>query len=138
MGYEYRWSSLTKENCVGAGEMFRTDLIGLLIVVGLYRRDWVYLVKITLARRRKGRNHLWISLCGASRERVGENFRSGQPGLVVLVGLYRRGGKYLVMATLVGRNGGKRHNHPWSSLVWASCTGVGIRIPRLLVVSAGM
>ena len=84
---------------MGAGEMFRTDLIGLLIVVGLYRRDLVYSVKITLARRRKGRNHLWISLCGASRARVGRNFRSGQHGLVILVGLYRRGGKCLVMTT---------------------------------------
>ncbi len=58
MEYDHRWSSQTKESCVGAGERLRTDLIGLLIVVGLYRRDWVYLVKIILARRHggKGRN----------------------------------------------------------------------------------
>ena len=61
------------------------------------------------------RNHLWIGLCGTTRARVGENPRSGQRWLVVLVGLYRRGGTYLVMAALVGRRGGKRHNRPWNS-----------------------
>jgi len=44
----------------------------------------------------------------------------------------RRGGDYLVMATLAERS------HPWINKVRASRAGVGIRIIRLLVASAGM
>ena len=120
--------------------MFRADLIRLLIVVLLYRCDWGYLVQITLARRcgGKGRNRPLTSQCGVSRAIVGEKFRIELCELVTLGGLYRRGGKYLVMATLMGRRGGKWRNHPWSSSVRSSCASVGgvfrIRLCGLLLL----
>ena len=127
MECDHRWSSQTKESCVGAGERLRTDLIGLLIVVGLYRRDGNYLAMAMLLGQRgnKGHKHPWISQCWASHAIAGETFRTELCELLLAVGLYRRGGKYLVMATLVGRRGGKWHNHPWSSSVRANCAGVG-------------
>jgi hypothetical protein len=127
MECDHRWGAQTKESCVGAGERLRTVLIGLLIVVGLYRRDGMNLVKIILARRHggKGHNRPRISQCGASHAIAGETFRIELCELLLAVGLYRRGGKYLVMAMSVGRRGGKWHNHPWSSSVKASCAGVG-------------
>jgi hypothetical protein len=91
--------------------MLRTVLIGLLIVVGLYRRDGMNLVKIILARRHGGKGHKrpWISQCGASHAIAEETFRI----------------ELCELPLAVGRRGGEWHNHPWSSSVRANCAGVG-------------
>ena len=63
----------------------------------------------TLAERHGGKEFKfsWSSLVRASCASMGET-------LLTLVGLYRRGGKDLVTATLVWRHGDKRHNRPCS------------------------
>jgi len=46
---------------------------------------------------------------------VGWDFRAEIRGLQMMGGLYRRSGRQLVMAALVGQHGDKRYNHLGSS-----------------------
>ena len=115
--HNHPWSRKVRANCAGVGRDIWIWQCRLVILVGLYRRGGRYMVMATLVGQRgdKRHNHPGSSKVRARCAGVGGDIWIGQCRLLISVGLYRRGGRYLVMTTLVGQHGGKGRNHPWSS-----------------------